>query len=145
MTSASAVAAYRGRHSVRVLYQDTDQARVVHHATYFRYLEAGRLELWREYGFSYDVFEKETGLGLPVVESRMRYRSSARFDDLLTIETWADVATRASVWFAALVRRDDVVLVESRVRLACASFEDGQVRRIPTVLLDACFPPGYEI
>jgi acyl-CoA thioester hydrolase len=135
----------RGKHLVRVLYQDTDQAKVVHHASYFRYLEAARIELWREQGFSYDAFEKETGLGLPVAEAQMRYRSAARFDDLLEVETWADVATRASVWFAATVKRGDVVLVESRVRLACASFADGQVRRIPQVLLDACLEPGHGV
>ena len=134
-----------GKYAVRVLYQDTDQAKVVHHASYFRYLEAARLELWREHGFSYDAFEKETGLGLPVAEAQMRYRSGARFDDLIEVETWADVATRASVWFAATIRRGETVLVESRVRLACASFADGTVRRIPSALLDACLEPGHGV
>jgi acyl-CoA thioester hydrolase len=135
----------RGIHTVRVLYQDTDQARVVHHAAYFRYLEAGRLELWREQGFNYDAFEKETGLGLPVAETHMRYRAAARFDDVVEIETWVSVATRASVWFDATVRRGETVLVEARVRLACASFADGQIRRIPAALLHACLEPGHEV
>ncbi len=135
----------RGHHTVRVLYQDTDQAKVVHHASYFRYLEAARLELWREQGFDYDRFEKETGLGLPVVETHLRYRSSARFDDVLEVETWVKSATRASVWFEAHIRRGDVVLVDARVRLACASFVDGQIRRIPQALLDACLEPDHGV
>jgi acyl-CoA thioester hydrolase len=137
----------RGRHLVRVLYHDTDQAKVVHHATYFRYLEAARIEFWRDHGFSYDDFEKSTGLGLPVVESQMRYRASARFDDLLEVTTWVAQATRASVWFEAEIRKsaDLALLVEARVRLACASFDDGQIRRIPMALLDACLEPGYEV
>ena len=135
----------RGLYTVRVLYQDTDQARVVHHATYFRYLEAARLEMWRTNGFSYDAFEKETGLGLPVVEVKMRYRSSARFDDVVVVETWVDVATRASVWLGATISRDHVVLVESKVRLACASLDRGEIRRIPSVLLDACLEPGHGV
>jgi len=135
----------RGRHTVRVLYQDTDQARVVHHASYFRYLEAGRLELWREHGFSYDAFEKETGLGLPVAETHLRYRASARFDDLLEVETWVGSATRASVWFDAAIRRGDTLIVEARVRLACVCFADAQIRRIPTPLLDACLEPGHGV
>jgi acyl-CoA thioester hydrolase len=139
------VIAYRGKHQVRVLYQDTDQAKVVHHAAYFRYLEAARIELWRARGFSYDAFEKETGLGLPVAETQMRYRVAARFDDVLEVETWADAASRASVWFAGTIRRGETVLVESRVRLACASFADGSVRRIPAAFLDACLEPGYEL
>jgi len=135
----------RGVHTVRVLYQDTDQARVVHHASYFRYLEAGRLELWRGHGFSYDAFEKETGLGLPVVETHLRYRAPARFDDLLVVTTWVGSATRASVWFDAEVRRGDALLVEARVRIACSSLTDGSVRRIPAALLDACLEPGYAV
>ena len=140
----------RARHQVRVLYQDTDQAKVVHHATYFRYLEAGRLEMWRHHGFSYDAFEKTTGLGLPVVEANLRYRAAGRFDDLLDIETWVSAATRASIWFDATVHRanpgeERVLLVEASVRLACASFSDGQIRRIPDVILDACLEPGHGV
>ncbi len=135
----------RGHYTVRVLYQDTDQAKVVHHASYFRYLEAARLEMWRENGFSYDAFEKETGLGLPVAEAQMRYRSGARFDDVVVVETWVDAATRASVWFAATICRGETVLVESRVRIACASFADGSIRRIPPAFLDACLEPGHGV
>lgn len=141
--SEAAFETRRGRYTVRVLYQDTDQAKVVHHASYFRYLEAARLEMWRENGFSYDAFEKETGLGLPVVEVALRYRSSARFDDVITVDTWVHAASRASVWLAASIQRGDTVLVESKVRLACASLDVGEIRRIPTALLDACLMPGH--
>ncbi len=134
--SASGGAA--GVYTVRVLYQDTDQARVVHHASYYRYLEGARLEYWRARGFDYDAFEKATGLGLPVVETHLRYRMAARFDDVLTVTTRVGKASRASVWFDADVTRGRDLLVSARVRLACASFADGQIRRIPTELLDAC-------
>jgi acyl-CoA thioester hydrolase len=135
----------RGFYSVRVLYQDTDKARIVHHATYFRYLEAGRLEMWRDHGFSYDAFERETGLGLPVVEAHLRYRAAARFDDRIEVETWVKSATRASVWFESAIRRGEELLVEARVRLACTTLDDGQIRRIPAALLDACLEPGYDV
>jgi acyl-CoA thioester hydrolase len=128
----------RSKYLVRVAYADTDQARVVHHASYFRFLEVARVEFWREHGFDYDRFEKDTGLGLPVVEARLRYRAAARFDDLLEVETWISRASRASVWFEALIRREGVVIHESSVRLACASFDDGTIRSIPDLLLDRC-------
>ena len=132
-------------HRVRVAYCDTDQAQVVHHASYFRFLEVARVEFWRDNGFDYAQFEKRTGLGLPVVEARMRYRVAARFDDALTIETWVSRATRASVWFDALIRRGEELLQESSIRLACASFSEGTVRRIPDELLDACLEPGHGV
>jgi acyl-CoA thioester hydrolase len=132
-------------HRVRVAYADTDRAQVVHHATYFRYLEVARVEFWRQNDFDYARFEERTGLGLPVVEARMRYRVAARFDDLLEIETWISSATRASVWFDAVIRRGEQVLHESGVRLACASFAEGTIRRIPDELLDACLEPGHGV
>ena len=135
----------RGRHALRVAYYDTDKAGVAHHAAYLRFLESARVEWWRALGFDYARFELETGTGLPVVEVRARYRLPARFDDLLEVETWVSEATRASVWFDALVRRGESVLCEARVRVACASFTDGTIRRIPSALLDACLEPGHGI
>jgi acyl-CoA thioester hydrolase len=135
----------RGVYTARVLYQDTDRAKIVHHSAYFRYLEGARLELWRAHGFDYRRFEEETGLGLPVAEARIRYRNAARFDDELVVETWTSAASRASLWLDAVVRRDSLVLVESSVRLACVSFATGTVRRIPDELLDACLEPGHGI
>jgi acyl-CoA thioester hydrolase len=135
----------RGHHRLRVAYVDTDCARVVHHGTYFRYLEVARVEYWRELGFDYDAFEKRTGLGLPVVEVRVRYRVSARFDDELEIETWTSKASRASIWLDAVIRRGHEVLNESSVRLACANFADGTIRKIPSEVLDACLEPGHGV
>jgi acyl-CoA thioester hydrolase len=135
----------RGRWTMRVAYQDTDQARVVHHAAYFRYLEVGRVEFWREQGLDYNAFEKGTGLGLPVAEARVRYRMAARFDDRLEIETWVARASRASVWFDAVIRRGHDVVHEASVRLACVNMADGAIRKIPDVLLEACLEPGFDV
>jgi acyl-CoA thioester hydrolase len=132
-------------HRVRVAYVDTDKAQVVHHGTYFRFLEAARVELWRENGFDYNAYEQRTGLGLPVVEARLRYRAAARFDDLIEVETWMARATRASVWFDAIIRRGETILNESSVRLACANFGDGTIRKIPSEVLDACLEVGHGI
>jgi acyl-CoA thioester hydrolase len=101
--------------------------------------------MWRSHGFDYARFERETGLGVPVAEARLRYRSAARFDDELVIETWASAASRASVWLDAAVTREGVLLLESSVRLACVSLADGSIRRIPDALLDACLDPGHGV
>jgi len=135
----------RGTHQVRVAYYDTDQARVVHHASYVRFLEVARVEFWRGHGLNYDAFEKATGLGLPVAELRLRYRRGARFDDVLDIETWTNKASRASVWLDSAIRRGGEVLVEGSVRLACVALADGKIRRIPDLVLDACLEPGHGI
>jgi acyl-CoA thioester hydrolase len=135
----------RAIHRVRVAYVDTDRAQVVHHASYFRFLEVARVEMWRENGFDYAGYELRTGLGFPVVEAHLRYRIAGRFDDLLEVETWVSRATRASVWFDAVIRRGDAVLNESSVRLACVRFADGALRKIPDELLDASLEPEHGV
>jgi acyl-CoA thioester hydrolase len=80
-----------------------------------------------------------------VAETQMRYRASAKFDDLIEVETWVGSATRASLWFDSIIRRGETLLVEARVRLACVSFVDAQIRRIPSVVLDACLEPGHGV
>ena len=142
MPDAKAIDSKRGHWRLRVTYADTDQARVVHHGTYIRYLEIARIEFLRANGFDYDRFEKESGLGLPVVEVGLRYRVPARFDDQLDIETWIIAANRASMTFGANVRKINepsapVLLCETSVRVACADLNVGGIRSIPPALLDA--------
>lgn len=74
------------RHRCRVLYGDTDAGGVVYYANYLRFCEAGRTEFMRDLVCSYRSLE-EQGIILPVVDCRVRYKASARYDDLLTVET----------------------------------------------------------
>jgi len=137
--------AKRGTYTHRVRYADTDKAAVVHHAAYLCFLEAGRIELFRENGFDYAAFERETGTGMPVVDYTLKYRSPARFDDMLTVTTWIDAPARFTVWIVGEVRRGEVLLVESRVRLACVDMTTERPQRMPRALYDACLEPGYAI
>lgn len=72
---------------VRVRYAETDQMNVVYYANYLVWFEIGRVELLRSLGLAYSAMEKEHGLILPVVEASCRYRSPARYDDQILIET----------------------------------------------------------
>lgn len=74
------------RTSHRVIYGDTDAAGVVYNANFLRYFEKGRSEMMRAVGMPYREIE-ERGLILPVTESYLRYKASARYDDLLIINT----------------------------------------------------------
>lgn len=84
--------------TVRVLYGDTDAGGVVYNGTYLRYFELGRGELMRDNGMSYKSLE-DLGYILPVVESYIRYKSPAHYDDLLTIKTCINKVTSFSCRF----------------------------------------------
>jgi len=73
--------------TLRVRYAETDQMGVAYYANYFIWCEIGRVELLRQLGFEYRQMELEHNCHLPVVEASCRYKSPARYDDLITIET----------------------------------------------------------
>lgn len=73
--------------TIRVRYAETDQMGVAYYANYFIWCEIGRVELLRQLGFEYKQMELEHNCHLPVVEASCRYKSPARYDDLIVIET----------------------------------------------------------
>jgi acyl-CoA thioester hydrolase len=72
---------------VRVRYAETDQMGIVYYANYLVWFEIGRVELLRALGLAYSQLEIEHQCILPVVEASCRYRSPARYDDQILIET----------------------------------------------------------
>ena len=72
--------------SFRVRYGETDQMGVVYHGNYAQYLEMGRVEWLRALGISYRSME-ENGIMLPVISLQIDYKKSAKYDDLITVET----------------------------------------------------------
>jgi acyl-CoA thioester hydrolase len=82
--------------TIRVRYAETDQMGVAYYANYFIWCEVGRVEMLRQLGFEYKQMEIEHSCLLPVVEANCRYKSPARYDDQVTIETRV-AALRTSV------------------------------------------------
>ncbi len=82
--------------TLRVRYAETDQMGVAYYANYFVWCEIGRVELMRQLGFDYREMEVEHNCHLPVVEASCRYKSPARYDDQIVIETRV-AALRSSV------------------------------------------------
>ncbi len=117
--------------TVRVRYQETDQMGFVYYSNYFVYFEMGRIEYLRNLGFPYSELEKES-IFLAVVEAHCKYRSPARFDDLLIIKTWLSKMKNASVEFCYEIRRkgEEKLIAEGSTVLACLD-ENRRPRTIP--------------
>ncbi|HZT72265.1 MAG TPA: thioesterase family protein [Terriglobales bacterium] len=73
---------------IRVRYAETDQMGVVYYANFFVWFEIGRVEYLRARGLAYRDLEKDDGCYIPVVDAHCRYKSPARYDDLIAIRTW---------------------------------------------------------
>ncbi|MDA8166089.1 MAG: thioesterase family protein [Desulfobacteraceae bacterium] len=124
------------RCTCRVLYGDTDSGGVVYYANYLRYFEQGRTELMREHICSYRELE-EQGLILPVVECQCRYKISARYDDLLLIETAvAEVKAFSCRFHYRILRETDGKLLAAGATVNAAVDRSGKLIRLPTDLLE---------
>ena len=83
----------------RVSYGETDCMGVMYYAEYFHLFERSRSEYIRDLGLSYADVEKK-GVILPVRDAECRYRSPARYDDLVWIRAGVCEVKRASLMFA---------------------------------------------
>ena len=73
---------------IRVRYAETDQMGVVYHANHFIWFEVGRVELLRQFGFSYKDMEREDDCFIAVVDARCRYKAPVHYDDQVVVRTY---------------------------------------------------------
>ena len=92
--------------SHRISYGETDSMSVLYYAEYLHLFERSRSEFIRTYGMSYKDVEAN-GIFLPVREASCRYRSPARYDDLVHIHTGIMKWGRASMNFVYEIWNED--------------------------------------
>ncbi|MHB8302195.1 MAG: acyl-CoA thioesterase [Acidobacteriaceae bacterium] len=94
-----------GETRIRVRYAETDQMGVVYYANYLIWMELGRVEFLRQLGFDYKSMEIDDDCHIPVVEATCRYKSPARYDDEVVVETTAAVLRGYVLKFAYRILR----------------------------------------
>ncbi len=119
---------------VRVRYAETDQMGVVYYANYLVWFELGRVELLRSLGLAYSKLEVDHGCILPVIEVKCKYRSPAKYDDEILIESWPSLVRGSVIRFAYRILRkahdggENTLLAEGEtVHVVC----DDQLQRKP--------------
>ena len=134
------------RTTTRVRFGETDQMGIVYHANYVVYFEIGRTEFMRQRSVAYAKME-QSGLSLAVVGMDARFRRSARYDQILTIETRLVEATHVQICFEYRIFGPDeegaALLCEGSTRLACVDDQQRPIR-IPSPwreLIDAAVCP----
>lgn len=128
---------HRATVEFRVRYGETDQMGVVYHPNYLVWCEIGRTELIRELVMSYRDVEA-SGVLLAVAEATVRYKSPARYDDPIRVETWVAAVGSRMVTFEYAIRHADRgdELVTARTALASID-RAGRVISMPRELREA--------
>ena len=94
------------RTTYRVIYGDTDNMGIAYHANYLRWFEMGRTEMLRALGLTYKKIEAK-GVFLPVSEVHCKFKSPARYDDMIIIETSLDPEIRGGMKFDYNILSED--------------------------------------
>ena len=84
---------------IRVRYQETDNMGVVYYSNYLVWFEVARTEYFRSMGLAYRKLE-EKGVYLMVASVSCEYKSPAKYDDTVKVETWIEELKNSSLKFA---------------------------------------------
>lgn len=129
----------------RILYADTDKMGIVYHASYFRYLELARVELFRGAGLPYTEWE-DTGLALPLVEIGVNFASPGLYDDHITVHAGLARVTSVRVNFQYRVvvgpgdrpglEGREVELLRAETRHCCVRRDTGRPERLSPLMFE---------
>jgi acyl-CoA thioester hydrolase len=122
------------RTQIRVTYGDTDAMGIVYYANYLRWFEVARTEMMRDLGIAYKIMEAE-GVFLPVSEVFCKYHRSAKYDDILIIETRIDFLKKVSLQFSyRILRAEDGAELVTGSTLHGFVNREGKIVRAPESL-----------
>jgi len=122
------------RFRVRVYYEDTDAAGVVYYANYLKFMERARTEWLTSLGFNLATFEGVHGVVFVVHRLEIEYRLPARLGDRLDATLTLTELHRARMVALQQVWRDESMLTQARVALACIDRATWRPARIPAAL-----------
>ena len=121
------------RISARVYYEDTDAAGIVYYANYLRFLERGRTEFLRTLGHDQNELMK-VGVAFAVRSVSAEFLKPAKLDDLLTVETAIASLGRAQLAFSQRILRDNDLLLDAKIRVACIDPARGKPIPMPRAI-----------
>jgi acyl-CoA thioester hydrolase len=124
-------------HPVRVYWEDTDAGGIVFYANYLKFFERARTEWLRSLGHGQQEMVAATGCMFVVQETRVRYLSPARLDDLLSVTVDVTHRGRASLAIAQQAWCGDRLLTEGEIRIGCVERATMKPQRIPGPILEA--------
>lgn len=121
----------------KVYYSDTDSYGVVWHGSYLRWLEMGRVELCNEMGLNINELHAQD-IALPVVSLNVKYKSSARLEDVMIIETEIAEFKGFTVTFKQAIKSKETgkTFIEADFVVVAISNDGKLYRRMPKVLTD---------
>ncbi len=122
----------------KVFYSDTDAYGVVWHGSYLRWLEMGRVGLCEMMGHNLvDLLAQD--IVLPVTNLNIKYKMSAKLNDVMIIETEISEFNGFIVKFKQFIKSAQTrkVYIEADVSVVAVSNEGKLYRKMPDILANS--------
>ena len=119
----------------KVFYSDTDAYGVVWHGSYLRWLEMGRVGVCEMLGHNL-IDLKEKNIVLPVVNLSVKYKMSAKLNDVVVTETEISEFNGFTVKFKQIIRSKETgkVCIDAEVSVVAIDNNGKLYRKMPEVL-----------
>lgn len=121
---------------VRVYYEDTDAGGVVFYANYLKFFERARTEMLRSFGFEQDRLIAEENVIFVVRSVIVDYLKPARFNEQIEVSARIIENKKASLTFEQSITRQQDVLCNGKIRIACLDAQTMKPKVIPNAILE---------
>ena len=127
---------FRFATEVRVRFAETDAQGVAHNAVYLVWFEVARIDYLARFRGGYPGLRAE-GIEALTIESHVRYRAPARFDNVLSIQARCGDLRGARFRFDYEVALDGATIADGWTLHACVDAVTHRPRRVPRWLVEA--------
>ncbi len=119
---------------VRVYFEDTDSGGVVYHSNYLKFMERSRTEWLRCIGIDQRHLKYEEHIMFVVHRIDIQYKLPARFNDDLVVKSELIEIGSSKIEFRQMIYRDEEMLIDAHVDIACIDSEKFKPVRIPSAV-----------
>ncbi len=125
-----------------VEFSDTDMAGIVHHAVYYRYMEAAEHAFFRSLGLTVAPPKTPASVGWPRVHTEADFSAPLRFEDEVEIQLLVAEKKSKALTYAFRLRKLNAIkpleVARGKITVVCVRLMRGKMKatRIPKSIAD---------
>ncbi len=119
---------------IRIYFEDTDSGGVVYHSNYLKFMERARTEWLRALGIDQRHLKQDHQIMFVVHRIDIQFKLPARFNDDLIVKSELKDIGSSKIEFRQMIYRNDEILIDASVDIACIDSEKFKSVRIPPTI-----------
>ena len=119
---------------IRIYFEDTDSGGVVYHSNYLKFMERARTEWLRSIGIDQRHLKQDSHIMFVVHRIDIQFKLPARFNDELIVKSELKDIGSSKIEFRQMIYRNDKMLIDASVDIACIDSEKFKPVRIPPTI-----------